>query len=54
MSTVVQIEETTIEQQCRSLRMPVIAAQCVQVAEQAIREKRSDLSFLKALLAVQL
>ena len=52
MTTVVQIEGATSEQQCRSLRMRVIAAQRVQVAEQAIREKRSHLSFLPAGFAV--
>jgi len=54
MTAVVQIEEATIKQHCKLLRMPVIASQCVQLAEQAIREKRSHLSFLEALLAAEL
>lgn len=54
MTAVVQIEEATIKQQCKSLRMPVVASQCVQVAEQATREKHTYLSFLEALLAAEL
>jgi hypothetical protein len=54
MTVIVQIEETTIKQQCKILRMPVIASQCVPVAEQAVREKRTYLNFLEALLAAEL
>jgi DNA replication protein DnaC len=54
MTAAVQIEEATIKQQCKILRMPVIASQCVPVAEQAGREKRTYLSFLEALLAAEL
>jgi DNA replication protein DnaC len=54
MTAVVQIEEATIKQQCKLLRMPIVASQCVPVAEQAAREKRTHLSFLEALLAAEL
>ena len=54
MTAAVQIEEATIKQQCKILRMPVVASQCVPVAEQAVREKRTYLNFLEALLAAEL
>ena len=34
------LEAATIRQQCKVLRMPAIAAQCAQLAEQAVRERR--------------
>lgn len=54
MTAAVQIEEATIKQQCKTLRMPVVASQCASVAEQAVREKRTYLSFLEALLSAEL
>jgi hypothetical protein len=32
------------------LRLPSIAAQCAQLAEQAVRERRTHLGYLEALL----
>lgn len=37
----VALEAATIRQQCKLLRMPTIAAQCAQLAEQAVREQRT-------------
>ena len=37
---VAALEAATIRQQCKVLRMPAIAAQCTQLAEQAVRERR--------------
>jgi hypothetical protein len=34
-----QLQEATIKQHCKSLRMPMIASQFSAVAEQAVREK---------------
>jgi hypothetical protein len=35
------LEAATIRQQCKVLRMPTIAAQCTQLAEQAVRERHT-------------
>jgi hypothetical protein len=48
------LEAATIRQQCKVLRMPTIAAQCAQLAEQAVRERRTHLSYLEALLQAEL
>lgn len=44
------LEAATIRQQCKVLRLPSIAAQCAQLAEQAVRERRTHLGYLEALL----
>jgi DNA replication protein DnaC len=49
----VALEAATIRQQCRVLRMPTIAAQCAQLAEQAVRERRTHLGYLEALLQAE-
>jgi DNA replication protein DnaC len=48
------LEAATIRQQCKVLRMPTIAAQCAQLAEQAVRERRTHLGYLEALLQAEL
>jgi DNA replication protein DnaC len=48
------LEAATIRQQCKVLRMPTIAAQCAQLAEQAVRERRTHLGYLEALLQTEL
>jgi hypothetical protein len=35
------LEAATIRQQCKVLRLRSIAAQCAQLAEQAVRERRT-------------
>jgi DNA replication protein DnaC len=50
----VALEAATIRQQCKMLRMPTIAAQCAQLAEQAVRERRTHLGYLEALLQAEL
>src|SRR5712691_3521700 len=50
----VALEAVTIRQQCKLLRMPTIAAQCTQLAEQAVRERRTHLGYLEALLQAEL
>jgi hypothetical protein len=55
MSTQAAVPETaSIQQQCKVLRLPAIAAQCGHLAEQAVRERRSRLGFLEALLQAEL
>jgi len=44
----------TIGQQCKLLHLPAVAAQCAQLAEQAIRERRTHLGYLEALLQAEL
>ena len=48
------LEVATIGQQCTLLHLPAVAAQCAQLAEQAIRERRTHLGYLEALLQAEL
>jgi len=48
------LEAATIRQQCKVLHLPTVAAQCAQLAEQAVRERRTHLGFLEALLQAEL
>ncbi len=48
------LEVATIGQQCKVLHLPTVAAQCAQLAEQAVRERRTHLGFLEALLQTEL
>jgi DNA replication protein DnaC len=48
------LEAAIIRQQCKVLRMPTIAAQCSRLAEQAVRERRTHLGYLEALLQAEL
>jgi len=50
----VALEAAAIRQQCKVLRMPTIAAQCAQLAEQAVRERRTHLGYLETLLQAEL
>ena len=50
----VALEAATIRQPCKVLRMPTIAAQCAPLAEQAVRERRTHLGYLEALLQAEL
>ncbi len=46
-----QLQEATVKAQCKQLRKPVNAAQIRSLAEQAVREKKSHIGYLEALLA---
>src|SRR3981081_146129 len=48
-----QLQEATIKAQCKALRMPMIASQFGTLAEQAIREKKSHIGYLEALLLAE-
>ena len=48
------MEAATIQQQCKLLHLPTVAGQCAQLAEQAVRERRTHLGFLEALLQAEL
>jgi len=47
------LEVTTIMQHCKHLRMPTIGAQCARMADEAVKQKQSHLSYLDALLTVE-
>ena len=46
----VSLQDATIKQHCKTLRMPTVAAQFSTLAEQAIREKQTHTGYLEALL----
>src|ERR1700726_2104953 len=48
------LEAATIRQHCKLLHLPAVAAQCAQLAEQAVRERRMHLGYLEALLQAEL
>ena len=48
------LEAATVRQQCKVLHLPTVAAQCAQLAEQAVRERRTHLGYLEALLQAEL
>src|SRR5271167_4953945 len=48
------LEAAVIRQQCKVLHLPSVAAQCAQLAEQAVRERRTHLGYLEALLQAEL
>ena len=50
----VQLQEATIKAQCKALRMPMITSQFGTLAEQAIREKKSHVGYLEALLLAEI
>ena len=49
-----ELQEVPVQQQCKQLRLPAVAAQCVRLAEQAVRERQTHLRYLGALLASEL
>ena len=53
-SQMAQLQEATIKAQCKTLRMPLIASQFSTLAEQAIREKKSHIGYLDALLLAEI
>src|SRR2546425_5596942 len=46
-------EHASVRQYCKALRMPVIGANFVRLSEQAIKEQRSHIGYLEALLAME-
>ena len=54
MNTPVPLQEATIKQQCKALRMPAIASQFARLAEEAVRERHTHVGYLEALLAVEI
>ena len=50
---ITELQDATIKQQCKVLRMPMMGSQFRTLAEQAIREKKSHLGYLETLLTVE-
>jgi DNA replication protein DnaC len=49
----VQLQDATIRQHCKTLRVPTIGAQFSTLAEQAVREKKTHRGYLEALLSAE-
>jgi len=47
------LEHASVRQYCKALRVPMIGAHFVQLAEQAIKEQRSHIGYLEALLTME-
>src|SRR5579864_7080917 len=47
------LEQASVQQYCKALRVPVIGANCVSLAEQAVRENHSHVRYLEALLTLE-
>src|ERR1019366_1876867 len=47
------LEHASVKQYCKALRMPVIGANFVPLAEQAVKERRNHIGYLEALLAME-
>src|ERR1019366_7585539 len=47
------LEHASVKQYCKALRVPMIGAHFIQLAEQAIKEQRSHIGYLEALLTME-
>ncbi len=47
------LEHATVRQYCKAVRMPVIGANFVRLAEQAVKEKHTHIAYLEALLQME-
>lgn len=54
MSHALPLQEATIRQHCKALRMPAVSAQFATLAEQAVRERQTHIGYLEALLAAEI
>lgn len=48
------LEQSAVQQQCRSLRLPAVAEQCASLADVAAKQRQTYLRRLEALLAAEL
>jgi DNA replication protein DnaC len=51
---VVELQQATIKQHCKMLRMPTVGSQFSSLAEQAVRENQSHVGYLEALLSAEM
>jgi DNA replication protein DnaC len=49
-----ELQEATIKQHCKALRMPMMGMQFSSLAEQAVREKKTHTGYLEALLTAEI
>src|SRR5579872_293308 len=47
------LEHASVRQFCKAVKVPVVGANFVQLAEQAVKENRSHIGYLEALLAME-
>ena len=47
------LEHASVRQYCKAVKVPVIAANFVRLAEQAVKENHSHIGYLEALLAME-
>jgi DNA replication protein DnaC len=47
------LDQASVRQYCKALRMPVVGANFIALAEQAVKEKRNHVGYLEALLAME-
>jgi len=47
------LEQASIQQYCKAVRVPTIGANFVSLAEQAVKENQSHIRYLEALLAME-
>jgi DNA replication protein DnaC len=53
-SQLAQLQDATIRQHCKTLRMPMMASQFSTLAEQAVREKKTHTGYLEVLLTAEI
>jgi DNA replication protein DnaC len=47
------LEQASVRQYCKTVRMPTVGANFVSMAEQAVKENHSHIRYLEALLAIE-
>src|SRR5262245_5646224 len=47
------LEQASVRQYCKAVRMPAIAANFIPLAEQAVKEQHTHVRYLEALLAME-
>src|ERR1700691_5398071 len=50
----VDLQNATVQQHCKTLRMPIMASQFSTLAEQAVRENQTHVGYLEALLTAEI
>ena len=53
-SQLLQLQDATIKQHCKTLRMPMMASQFSTLAEQAVRENKTHTGYLEVLLTAEI
>src|ERR1700742_3163056 len=53
MKSTENLDHASVRQYCKAVRVPVIAANFLTLAEQAVKESHSHIRYLEALLAME-